>query len=101
MYAVMRTGGKQYKVAVNDVVRVEKLPAQQGESVEFTDVLLVSGDNGVTTGEGASGHKVTGSVVVQDRDKKIIVFKKKRRKNYRRKAGHRQAFTEVRITGIV
>ncbi|MBF0285464.1 MAG: 50S ribosomal protein L21 [Magnetococcales bacterium] len=100
MYAVVCTGGKQYKVAVNDVLRVEKLPAQQGETVEFTDLALISGENGILTGTALEGRKVTASVLVQDRAKKVLIFKKKKRKNYRRKQGHRQAFTEVRITGI-
>lgn len=100
MYAVVRTGGKQYKVAVNDVLRVEKLAGEKGDTVELADVLMVAGDDGIKTGEAVAGTKVTGTIVVQDRARKVLVFKKKRRKNYRRKQGHRQHFTELRITGI-
>lgn len=101
MYAVIRTGGKQYRVAQGDTLRVEKLPHDKGATVELTDVLLVGGENGVKIGQPAlSGAKVTAEVVVQGRGKKVIVYKFKRRKNYRRKNGHRQAFTLLKITGI-
>ncbi|MEO5367243.1 MAG: 50S ribosomal protein L21 [Magnetococcus sp. WYHC-3] len=100
MYAVVRTGGKQYKVAVGDVLRVEKLPGEKGEQVALGDVILVSDEAGVRTGDDAAQIRVTASIQRQLRDKKIIVFKMKRRKNYRRKQGHRQYLTEVRITGI-
>ncbi|MBF0614030.1 MAG: 50S ribosomal protein L21 [Magnetococcales bacterium] len=100
MYAVVRTGGKQYKMAVNDVVRVEKLPGAEGESVQLTDVLLVSVDGAVKAGSDASGAQVTGTILRQFKDKKVLVFKKKRRKNYRRTHGHRQQLTELQVTGI-
>ncbi|MBF0214867.1 MAG: 50S ribosomal protein L21 [Magnetococcales bacterium] len=100
MYAVVRTGGKQYRVAVNDVVRVEKLAGEEGESVQLTDVLLVANDEGVKTGSEAAGSQVTGTIVRQFKDKKVLVFKKKRRKNYRRTQGHRQQLTELRVTAI-
>lgn len=101
MYAVVRTGGKQYKMAVNDVVRVEKLPGAEGDEVRFEDVLLVSTDEGIKTGGDVAGKcQVTGTVLRQFKDKKILVFKKKRRKNYRWRHGHRQHLTELRITGI-
>ncbi|MBF0179801.1 MAG: 50S ribosomal protein L21 [Magnetococcales bacterium] len=100
MYAVVRTGGKQYKMAVNDVVRVEKLPGAEGEEIHFDDVLLVSADGGVKAGAAAEQSRVTGTILRQFRDKKVLVFKKKRRKNYRRTHGHRQHLTELRVTAI-
>ncbi|MBF0293933.1 MAG: 50S ribosomal protein L21 [Magnetococcales bacterium] len=100
MYAVVRTGGKQYKMAVNDVVRVEKLPGAEGEEVHFDDVLLVSADEGVKVGSKAETSRVTGTILRQFRDKKVLVFKKQRRKNYRRTHGHRQYLTELRVTAI-
>ncbi|MBF0261241.1 MAG: 50S ribosomal protein L21 [Magnetococcales bacterium] len=100
MYAVVRTGGKQYKVAVNDVVRVEKLPGEEGDSVQLGEVLLLSADGQIKTGGDAAGGQVTGTILRQMKDKKILVFKKKRRKNYRRFQGHRQQLTELRITSI-
>ena len=99
-YAVIRTGGKQYRVSAGDTLRIEKLPGDVGSSITFGEVLLLGGD---TTNIGkplVSGASVTGTIVAQDRAKKIIVFKMRRRKNYRRKNGHRQWYTEVKITGI-
>lgn len=102
MYAVIRTGGKQYRVAPEDVIRIEKVAGEEGEIIQFDEVLMVGGEGdtevGTPTVDGAS---VAGEVVTQGRNKKIIVFKKKRRKNYRRKAGHRQHITTVRITEIL
>ena len=100
MYAVVRTGGKQYKVAVNDVIRVETLPGSQGDSVTLGDLLLVDGGGALKTGTALEGFQVDGIIVRQLRDKKVLIFKKQRRKNYRRKQGHRQNLTELRITGI-
>jgi large subunit ribosomal protein L21 len=100
MYAVIQTGGKQYRVAAGDVLRVEKLEADKGAAITFDKVLLVGGDNVKVGKPFVTGAKVTATVVAQDRAKKIIVFKFRRRKNYRRKNGHRQPFTELRITGI-
>ncbi|MEO5339535.1 MAG: 50S ribosomal protein L21 [Magnetococcus sp. MYC-9] len=100
MYAVVRTGGKQYKVAVNDLMRVETLPGDPGDSVVLGDVLLVDGDGGLKIGQAVAGTRVEGVIVRQLRDKKVLVFKKQRRKNYRRKQGHRQNLTELKITGI-
>ncbi len=97
MFAVIKTGGKQYKVAENDVIEIEKLEVEEGASVDFDQVLCVGDKFGTPVVDGA---KVTGEVVSQFRGEKIIVFKKKRRQNYRRKAGHRQYLTKVRITGI-
>ena len=99
MYAVIRTGGKQYRVAKGDLLRVESLAGDAGAEVTFEDVLMVGGD-AVKVGEDASDARVTATIVTHGRGKKIIVFKKKRRKNYMRKRGHRQNFTEIRITGV-
>jgi len=100
MYAVIKTGGKQYRVAPGDKLRVEKLPANVGETVTFGEVLLIGGES-ITLGKPLiAGAKVEAKVIAQDRAKKIIVFKFRRRKNYRRKAGHRQPFTALEITGI-
>ena len=100
MYAVVRTGGKQYKVAVDDVIRVESLPGAQGDPVTLGDVLLLDNGGELKFGEALDGIRVSSTIVRQLRDKKILVFKKKRRKNYRRKQGHRQGLTELRITSI-
>jgi len=102
MYAVIKTGGKQYKVAKNDVILVEKLPGEAGAAVELDEVLLVGDDKGQTVGAPlVDGAHVAATVLEQTRGEKIIVFKKKRRQNYRRKAGHRQDLTALRITDIV
>lgn len=97
MFAVIRTGGKQYKVAPNDVIRVEKLPGAAGDTVTLDDVIMVGEKIGTPRVEGAS---VTATLLEQGRGEKIIVFKKKRRQNYRRKKGHRQDLTVLRITAI-
>jgi large subunit ribosomal protein L21 len=99
-YAVIRTGGKQYRVTEGDTLRIEKLPGDVGSSITFGEVLLVGGDSAKIGKPLVSGASVTGTIVAQDRAKKIIVFKMRRRKNYRRKNGHRQWYTEVKITGI-
>ncbi len=102
MFAIIKTGGKQYRVSANDIIRVEKLAANSGEIIEFTDVLMM-GKNG-TTKVGTplvSKARVVGTVVDQIRDDKVIIFKKKRRHNYRRKNGHRQYLTVVQITDIL
>jgi large subunit ribosomal protein L21 len=99
-YAVIRTGGKQYRVSEGDTLRIEKLPGDVGSSITFGEVLLVGGDSAKIGKPLVSGASVTGTIVAQDRAKKIIVFKMRRRKNYRRKNGHRQWYTEVKITGI-
>ncbi|WP_299436372.1 50S ribosomal protein L21 [uncultured Rhodospira sp.] len=97
MFAVIKTGGKQYKVAKDDVINVEKLEADEGTSVTFDDVLMVGDRVGTPTVAGAS---VSATVERTFRDKKVIVFKKQRRQNHRRKKGHRQTLTRVRITDI-
>jgi large subunit ribosomal protein L21 len=101
MFAVVRTGGKQYRVTPNAVLKVEKLEAEPGATVTFTDVLAVGVDGGVTLGAPTvAGASVTATVIAQDRLDKVIIFKKRRRHNYRRKNGHRQSLTVLRITGI-
>jgi large subunit ribosomal protein L21 len=98
MYAVIRAGGKQYRVAPGDVVKIEKLPAADGDTIEFNDVLAVSGQEG-TIGPGA-GAVVSGQVMEGGRADKILVFHFKRKKQYKKIYGHRQPFTAVRITEI-
>ncbi len=101
MFAVIRTGGKQYKVAAGDVFQVEKLAGEAGSSVKLDEVLLVSNEGATTVGSPlVANAAVTAEVVAQTRGDKIIIFKKKRRQNYRRKNGHRQHLTVLRITGI-
>jgi large subunit ribosomal protein L21 len=101
MFAVIRTGGKQYRVAAEDVIKVDKVSGEPGEIVQFGEVLVVGGDAvtlGVPTVAGAS---VAAEVLEQGRGPKIIAFKKRRRKNSRRKRGHRQEFTLIRVTEIL
>jgi len=101
MFAVIRTGGKQYKVAKDDVLSVEKLAGEPGATIELAEVLMIGEGAEVTTGTPLlTGASVAATVVEQTRAPKIIVFKKKRRKNYRRKKGHRQHQTVLRITEI-
>ncbi len=101
MFAVIRTGGKQYRVMPNDVLKIEKLPGEAGETITFTDVLAVGSDAGTTIGAPlVDGATVTATVIAQDRLDKIIIFKKRRRQNSRRKNGHRQHVTVLRVAGI-
>jgi large subunit ribosomal protein L21 len=101
MFAVIRTGGKQYRVAAEDVIKVDKIKGGPGEIVQFGEVLVVGGDN-ITLGQPTiSGASVAAEVLEQGRGPKIIAFKKRRRKNSRRKRGHRQEFTLVRVTEIL
>ena len=101
MFAVIKTGGKQYRVAANDVIKIEKLDAEEGSKVTFDNVLMVGGTGETIIGSPiVSGASVAGEVVEQMRDRKIIVFKKRRRQNSRRRNGHRQAHSIVRITSI-
>ena len=101
MFAVIKTGGKQYRVAANDVITVAKLAHEPGEAVTFDEVVLVGGEAGTQVGAPlVSGATVSGEVVSQTRGDKVIAFKKRRRQNSRRKRGHRQDYTIVRITGI-
>ncbi|MGH8161434.1 MAG: 50S ribosomal protein L21 [Gammaproteobacteria bacterium] len=103
MYAVIASGGKQYPVSPGEVVRLERLAAAQGEAVEFDRVALISDDEGkISVGAPwIEGGRVRGEVTAQGRGEKVTVVKFKRRKNYRRKHGHRQAYTEVKISEIV
>jgi large subunit ribosomal protein L21 len=101
MYAVFKTGGKQYRVAQGDQVRVEKLPGNVGDAVTFDQVLLLGGE-AIKLGKPlVGGAKVEAKIVSQGLGKKLIVFKFRRRKNYRRKNGHRQPFTALEIVNIV
>lgn len=99
MYAIIANGSKQYKAAVGDTIKFEKLNANVGDKVEF-EVLLVSDENGVKLGEEVKALKAVGEVVAQDKMKKIIVYKYKAKKNVRKKQGHRQPFTAVKIDSI-
>lgn len=99
MYAIIENGNKQYRVSEGDVVRFEKLNANVGDSVEF-NVVMVSDENGVKYGADVANVKVSGTVQAQDKFKKIIVFKYKAKKNERKKQGHRQPFTAVKIEKI-
>ncbi len=101
MYAVIKTGGKQYRVSEGDTLKVEKLDAEQGANVELGDVLMVADGDKVTIGTPyIEGGKVTAKVKAHGRHKKIEIVKFKRRKHYDRRTGHRQSFTELEITGI-
>ncbi len=102
MYAVVKTGGKQYRVSENDTLKVERLAGEAGDIVTLADVLMLGDGKTVTVGEPViDGAAVAAEIVEQARDKKIIVFKKRRRQNYRRKHGHRQHFTLLRVTEIL
>jgi len=102
MFAVIRTGGKQYRVAPNDIIEIEKIAGEPGDIVEFGEVILLGGEGGPKTGSPTiAGALVAAEVLEQKRDGKIIVFKKKRRKGYRRTMGHRQFLTALRITEIL
>ena len=100
MYAVIRTGGKQYRVNEGGRLRVEKLAGDIGDKLEFGEVLMLGGDKLNIGKPFVSGAKVTAEIVAQGRDRKIIIFKIRRRKRYRRHGGHRQPYTELKITGI-
>ena len=101
MHAVFRTGGKQYRVAEGDIFAVERLPGEKGETITFDDVLAVGTGSTIKVGSPTvAGAKVEATILAQGRAKKVIVFKFKRRKGYKRTKGHRQYFTRVRITSI-
>ncbi|MBX3237812.1 MAG: 50S ribosomal protein L21 [Nitrospiraceae bacterium] len=101
MYAIVETGGKQYRVETGTVLQVESLPGEIGSSVQLETVRLVHGTNGVLIGQPlVAGARITAEIVRQGRTRSITVFKKKRRKNYRRTRGHRQGYTQLRVTGI-
>ena len=102
MYAVIKTGGKQYRVSADDVLNIERLAGEASSTIEFTDVMLVGSGDSVKVGTPTvAGAKVVAEVVEQTRGPKLIAFKKRRRKSSRRKKGHRQDLTKVRITEIV
>lgn len=102
MYAIIKTGGKQYRVAQGDIITIEKLEATADETVSFDEVLTVVNDGDVKVGTPlVDGAKVTGTVLAQGKAKKILVFKYKSKANYRRRQGHRQPFTKVRIDSIL
>jgi len=100
MYAVIKTGGKQYRVTEGQSLRVEKLLGQPGEKVTFDQVLLVGGDKLMIGHPIVSGAKVEAEILGHVKGPKIVIFKFRRRKNYRRKQGHRQPYTQLKITGI-
>jgi large subunit ribosomal protein L21 len=101
MYAVIKTGGKQYRVAKDELLEIERLPGEQGNTIEFNDVLMLGGDGAAQIGAPfLVGAKVLAELVDQTRGPKLIAFKKRRRKNSRRRKGHRQDLTLVRITSI-
>ena len=100
MFAVIQTGGKQYRVSQGDKLRVEKLVGDVGAKITFDKVLLVAGETVKIGAPTIAGATVEGEITMQGRGPKIIVYKFKRRKNYRRKNGHRQPFTEVKIIGV-
>jgi len=101
MFAVIKTGGKQYRVAANDVITVARLEAEPGQAVTFDNVLMFTNDGGTQLGVPVAGVTVAGEVVEQARGPKVIAFKKRRRQNSKRKRGHRQDLTVVRITEIL
>ena len=100
MFAVIRTGGKQYKVAKDDVLAIEKLAGEVGAEVKLGEVLLVGGDAPKVGAPLVAGASVTAEIVAQGKGEKVVAFKKKRRKNTHRKRGHRQPFTKIKITAI-
>lgn len=101
MYAIIKSGGKQYRVAKDEVVKVEKLDGDAGKKVSFGDILMVSGEGKTSVGAPlVKGATVEGEIVSHGRNDKVLIVKKRRRQGYRRKKGHRQHFTAVKITGI-
>ncbi|MDQ6961698.1 MAG: 50S ribosomal protein L21 [Mariprofundaceae bacterium] len=100
MYAVIKTGGKQYRVSEGDIFRVEKLDASTGDTITFDQILMVGEGADIKLGDDTGSATVSAIVTDQGRDKKVVVFKKRRRKHYQRTQGHRQSYTAVRITSI-
>ena len=101
MFAVIKTGGKQYRVTPDDVIRVERISGVSGDTISFNDVLMLENEGRTAVGNPfVDGAEVVGTLIEQTRGEKIIIFKKKRRKTYRRRNGHRQDLSVVRITGI-
>ena len=101
MFAVIKTGGKQYRVAADDVIKIEKIAGEPGEIIQLGEVLVVGGDNVTLGAPTVAGASVAAEVLEQGRGEKVIAFKKRRRKNSRRKRGHRQEFTLLRVTEIL
>jgi large subunit ribosomal protein L21 len=101
MFAVIKTGGKQYRVAADDLLKIEKVKGEPGEIIQLGDVLVVGGDNVTLGAPTVTGATVAAEVVEQGRGPKVIAFKKRRRKNSRRRRGHRQEFTLLRVTEIL
>lgn len=99
-YAVIETGGKQYKVSEGDILEIEKLEAEAGDIITFDKVIAVSGGDSLSIGSAAAAAKVQGEVLEHLRGPKLLAFKKKRRKGYKRRVGHRQSLTKVKITGL-
>ena len=100
MYAVIKTGGKQYKVSEGDLLKVEKIEGAVGDTIELSEVLMVGGEEVKIGTPLLPNAKVTARIEQQDKDKKVLVFHSKRRKGYRKKYGHRQPITRLKITGI-
>ena len=101
MYAVFQSGGKQHRVSVGDTLKLEKLEAEVGASINFDQVYMIGGDGEVKIGQPVvAGASVEAQVVAQGRHRKVIVFKRRRRTGFRKKNGHRQPFTEIKITGV-
>ncbi|GAA0576955.1 50S ribosomal protein L21 [Rhizomicrobium electricum] len=100
MFAVVRTGGKQYKVAKDDVLSIEKVAGEVGAELKLGEVLLIGGETVKTGAPLVEGASVTAEILAQGKGEKVVAFKKKRRKNTHRKRGHRQCFTEIKITAI-
>jgi large subunit ribosomal protein L21 len=101
MYAIIKTGGKQYRVAPDDTFEVERLPGNAGDTIELGEVLMIAGETGIEVGAPlVAGASVTAELVAQTRGDKIIIFKKRRRKHYRRRQGHRQDLTLLKVTAI-
>ena len=102
MFAIVKTGGKQYRVAPGDILRVERLPGERGDEILLDEVLLVADGDTIQVGQPlVEGARVVGEILRQGRAKKIIVFKKKRRKKFRRKQGHRQSYTAFQVREII
>ena len=100
MYAIIKTGGKQYKVSEGDILNIDLLSKAPKETVEFTEVIAVNDGKALTTGEAVANAKVTAEVIVEGRDKKVVIFKKRRRKDSKVKRGFRKSFTKIKITKI-
>ena len=101
MYAIIQTGGKQYRVTENQIIQIEKIPGKEGDHVQFAEVLAIESEKGINIGTPyLKDMKISAEILEQKKDKKILIFKKKRRHNYRRKKGHRQNLTTLRIMDV-